>query len=381
MKRVIRILGLACMAGLFMFTSCKKEKATTTEISLNMPSMGCADEGERAYINVDWKFRWLSGDEVIVYNLGSPNESGATESVCAHYRTTTILGDGSGAKFAGPTLGKKLDKDYRLFYPVNIIEPTDAAAAVNMAALGNENRQYFYVKPVQQYNYFEGPNHPASRVDVSSMPMSIDLKNLKASATLKQIFGVADVELRAAVGSTIVVNEIRIIDNMYNLWGTCSFKIHTIDVDSLEHLLYDVYFPAAGNNNLEPFYAAFNSYVIGEMGWNSQPGVYPGYTLDPEVDADLQKRTMTMNCIHTDPETGEQVGVTLSTDPAAPSEFCFILRPLALGYGFTIEVDIEGRTEPLVITEWAEHQYGYQVATRAMIPGKYRTFLYPNAIQ
>lgn len=374
MKRVIRILGLACMTGLLAIaTSCKKENTKTTEIEVVIPGMSNVD-GERAYIDSEWQFCWLAGDQIMVYNLDAPDtQTGQTASVCGVYQNTS--GQVPRAKFSGPSLGKKLAKDYRYFYPVNMVQPDEASAAANMIALGDENRQTFYVKPVQHYNYFDAPGHPKSRVDVSSMPMSIDTKNLKASATLQHMFGTADIQLLAATDADIVVNKVIIVDNVYHLWGNCTVKLHPVDMDVLTTMIEDEFIPGATSSNLSLYDASFASYVIGDLGWTSQAGVYPGV---PEAANDSVMRTMVLDCVHT--ENGEQVGVTLNQIPNTPSEFCFMLRPLALSYGFKIYVEIEGRQDLLYIDSWSDVKPS-KVGSRCMVPGTYRVFRYDFGIQ
>jgi hypothetical protein len=69
MKKVVRILGLACMAGLLVFTACKK-KENTSSVNVTIPQMKVVNvDGERAYLNEDWEFTWNQNDEICVYNL------------------------------------------------------------------------------------------------------------------------------------------------------------------------------------------------------------------------------------------------------------------------------------------------------------------------
>jgi len=373
MKRVIRILGLVCMAGLVVFTSCKKEKATTTEIEVVIPGMTCADEGERAYIDQNWNFCWLAGDQIMVYNLDTPADNGTTASVCGVYHNTT--GQAPRARFSGPSLGKKMDEDYRYFYPVNIIQQNEAAAAQNMINLGNENRQTFYVRPVQQFNDFNAPGHPASKVDVASMPMSIDTKNLKAAATLRQIFGVADIQLRATEGYTVVVDSVKLIDNVYNLWGNCSLKLHMVDTLQLQDLMLK-YKQGLVSGNMDNYATLFASYVIGDLGWTSQPGVCPGY---PTAADDEAMRTLTLNCRHM--ENGEEVGVTINSDNANNTDFCFLVRPMALSHGFRVLVYLEGREEPVLINDWNNDNDPFLAAARTVVPGKFKMYQAQNTLQ
>jgi hypothetical protein len=359
------------MAGLLVFTSCKKEKATTTEIEVVIPGMTCADEGERAYIDQDWNFSWLAGDQIMVYNLDTPAENGTTASVCGVYHNTT--GQAPRAKFSGPSLGKKMDEDYRYFYPVNIIQQDEATAAQNMINLGNENRQTFYVRPVQQFNDFDAPGHPASKVDVASMPMSIDTKNLKASARLLQIFGVADIQLRAG-SQDVVVDSIKLIDNVYNLWGNCSLKLHMVDTTELRQLLNEFKLGVA-MQNMTTFADHFASYVIGDLGWTSQPGVCPGY---PAAADDEAMRTLTLNCRHM--VDGEEVGVTINSTNANNTDFCFLVRPMAMAHGFKVLVYLHDRENPVEINDWIADDPMLGMG-RAVTPGKYKMYQAQNPLQ
>lgn len=337
MKKVTRVLGLMSMAGLLVFaTSCNKNKDTNTSVNVAIPSMNVVSvDGERAYINEDCEFQWNQQDYIMVYNLADP--ANADESVLTVFHNTT--GEGPTANFAGSDVGAKLPCGYFYFYPTNMVsgDPTE---------LMEDNRQTFTVSNTQNFQAFEAEGHSISLVDASQMPMAINTEDLHADATLKHIFGVAQICLKGKSGDLKTVESITITDNAFNLWGTASMKLHAVNTDELQALV-DEY--KAGDANYATHFA---EYVIGELGYESNG----------------QGKSITLDCMT------NGTGVTLLPAPYA-AQFNFMLRPLALSQGFTVDVTFTDR-EPLHIDRWAQPNLAYSI-----VPGIINTWNYPTVIR
>lgn len=339
MKKVTRVLGLMSMAGLLVFaTSCNKNKETNSSVNVTMPSMNVATiDGERAYINEDGEFRWNNQDYIMVYNLADP--ANADESVVSVFHNTT--GTGPTANFAGSDVGAKLPCGYFYFYPTGMVSG-------DPAELMDENRQTFTVSATQNFQAWENPenDYEISLVDASQMPMAINTEDLHADATLKHIFGIAQICLKGKNNDLRTVDHIVITDNEFNLWGTASMKLHAVNTDELQALV-DEY--KAGDANYATHFA---QYVIGELGYESNG----------------QGKSITLDCMT------NGTGVTLLPAPYE-AQFNFMLRPLTLSKGFTVDVYFTDR-EPLHIDRWSQPNLAYSI-----VPGVINSWHYPTVIR
>ena len=113
------------------------------------------------------------------------------------------------------------------------------------------------------------------------------------------------------------------------------------------------------DGNDAAFAADYDSYIIQTLGWlpNNDGG-----------------RSITMNCDILD-EDGNPCGVILATTPNK-TEFNFMLRPLALSQGFTIDVEFANGVEPLHIDRWANPDREYSI-----MPGIINCWNYTTAIE
>ena len=111
MKKVARILGLACMVGMIAFTSCKKKEQNAMTISVSTPEL-TVDEEDRAYIKPNYTFMWEQDDVIKVYNLD------ATPANSLSRIFHNVSGAGPRANFQGPNVGTARSEGYRFFYPV-----------------------------------------------------------------------------------------------------------------------------------------------------------------------------------------------------------------------------------------------------------------------
>lgn len=331
MKKVVRLFGLACMAGLLAFTtSCKKKDNTQTSIKISMPHMtrNVMDGGERAYIDDEEFFQWNEEDNIMVYNLSD----NFNESRCNVF--SKVSGQGAYAQFAGTSVGAPMTYKYFYFYPINMVSGEENE-------LKNDNRQTFTVSDVQYYEQYESEDHPVvSLVDGTAMPMAINTDDLSASATLLHMFGIAEICLKAKRNHNIMVKSVKIIDNKWNLHGTCSVKLHCVDTEKL-WTAWNAY----ANNDMAAYEAAYQ-YI-------SQPdGMNLGY------EGHGQGKEITMDCMHFEDGEDEPVGVYLyNGSKQVYDSFFFMLRPLALSNGFQVVVeyvDNNGEDQTMTIDKWID---------------------------
>jgi hypothetical protein len=357
MKKVTRIIGAICMMGLLTFvsTSCKKEKESETTLNVVVSGFEAEDEGERAYINSSYQFMWHESDHVRVYNLA--DEANADESVTSIFDKVGNAST-SSARFRGPSVGAKKAEGYRVFYPVGMVKYNNDEDMIN-ATLWNENRQIFEVKKQQQFEYYNTTEHPhPSRVDGQAMPMAVDMEDLTKEAELKQIFGVAAFLLQKGPEYTgeIVIDSVKVIDNYHNLTGEVSVKLHDVFVDSLRKVS-DAFF--------EEYQGFTDEYVdkvvtpaLNNIGW------IPTKT----------GKEVTLNCCYKHAD-GEVKGEALGN---GETNFAILLRPLALSNGFTLLVYIEGRPEPVELTDLdfyrhdINHYLDYTWAIKSKVYKTYR---------
>lgn len=341
MKKVVRILGLACMAGLLVFTACKK-KENTSSVNVTIPQMKVVNvDGERAYLNEDYEFTWNQNDEICVYNLSDQFD----ESTMQIFHNTT--GEAHSATFAGNDVGTRKHFGYFYFYPTTM-------ASCDLEELANNNRQTFTVAPTQHFEAYWTENHEISQTDASQMPMAINTNDIHEHSQLRHMFGIAQITLKAKRNTVAEVASMTITDNVFNLWGSASVKLHEVDTLMLQQVWQEYY-----DGDDAAFAADYDSYIIQTLGWlpNNDGG-----------------KSITMNCDILD-EDGNPCGVILATTPNK-TEFNFMLRPLALSQGFTIDVEFANGVEPLHIDRWANPDREYSI-----MPGIINCWNYTTAIE
>ena len=354
MKKVTRIIGAVCMMGLLAFvsTSCKKNQENG-EMTINVSIPGIETEGDRAYITEYGIFMWHEQDFVRIYNLAT--EDNAIDSRSAIL--TKIGGQSTGyARFRGPSVGPKLAEGYRVIYPVNMVKGSSGEIE---EMLWNENRQVFRVSDHQQFHSYEISGiHHYSMVDPEAMLMAMKLNKLTDEANLHHMFGVASFNLNAAVGTTVVVDSVVLQDNVFNIAGEVSAKLHKFALDDSQGVEHNL------------------NYVWDQF--NMCHGITPDFVqnvLSPELeflgwtpDESTLGKSITMDCIYEHAD-GEVKGVTLGEYPNS-SSFNFMLRPFALSQGFTFTVYVHDG-DPIVLTD-ADFEHGPFPCdyTWAVKPGK-----------
>lgn len=359
MKKVTRIIGAVCMVGLLVFvsTSCKKNQENG-EMTINVSIPGVETEGDRAYINEYGLFMWHENDQVRVYNLDT--EDNAVNSKSAVY---TKIGNVSTqiARFRGPSVGLKKAEGYRVIYPVNMIKGSSDEVEQTLC---NENRQTFDVSDRQYFHSYDIPGiHHHSMVDPEAMLMAMKLNKLTDEANLHHMFGVAAFNLNAAVGTTVVVDSVVLQDNVFNIAGEVSAKLHRFALDDsqgVEHNLLYVW---------DQFYSNYHGFTP----------EFVQDVLSPELeflgwvpDESTLSHSITMDCIYEHAD-GEVKGVTLGEYPSG-SFFNFMLRPFALSQGFTFTVYVHDG-DPIVLTD-ADFEHGPFPCdyTWAVKPGKRKIY-------
>ena len=322
MKKVTRIFCAICMMGMltFVFTSCKK-KQENGEMSINVAMHTLATVSDRAYITDYGIFMWHEQDFIRVYNLAA--EANAIDS---RTNVFTKVGGASVAKarFRGPSVGAKLPEGYRIFYPIGMVKGTSEEIEDN---LENENRQTFVVADRQRFHAYETPTHHYSWVDPDAMPMAERMEKLTDNATLHHMFGVASFNLKAAQGTSLVVDSVKLKVNGFNITGEVSVKLHKVAVDDsqgAEHNLNYVW-----NQFFDNYHGVTPEYIANVLAPELE---YLGWMPD---DATLGDEIM-MDCVF-EHEDGETKGVTVGSGQDG-TYFQFMLRPLALSQGFDLTV-------------------------------------------
>lgn len=329
MKKVTRILGLACIVGMIAFTSCKKKEQNAMTISVSTPEL-TVDEEDRAYIKPNYSFMWEQDDVIKVYNL----DANPANSLSRIFHN--VSGAGPRANFQGPTVGAARSEGYRFFYP-------EVMAVGDDDLLKTNNHELFEVAAEQNYGFYEVGDHHKMIVDPSCMPMAVKPVKLTSSTNMKHMFGVARLGFLVDEGVDKTVNKVEIYDNAFDLNGHVEVYLPAVNMTTLQTLL-DEY--KAGDAN---FAADYADYVLGDLEWT------------PYNDGD---NSMTLNCAYPGAE-----GVTLNESNS--EWFYFLLRPLALSHGFTAKVYFtDGST--LNINEYWNHM----MINKAMEPGVIKTFTY-----
>lgn len=349
MKRVARFFGLFCMVGAVALTTSCKKKETNTSINVGAPQMTeVVMEGDRAYIDEGWRFMWHGGDEIMVYNL----DTDASKSRMSVFHNTNPVGVATKlATFQGEDVGDPLNREYRYFYPINMVSK-------DLTELRNENRQTFTVSDTQDYYLFE-ESDPYCMIDPLAMPMSINTNDLHEYAMLKHMFGVGRFLFKTARNQYVTVEQIELTDNFWNLTGTLSVKLHEVDTTQLWQLWNEY----NGDVTAEPFATHFATYAVGRMGYLPNP----------------TGKTITMNCTHASFDDPTQMeGIVLEAGRLS-TEFNFVLRPLALSEGFTLKLTgVYG--DDMTPYELNIDRYAQPNLDYAIKPGIKNTWEYPFLI-
>ena len=335
MKNVIRCICMMAIVAL-AFTSCKKEVQKTTKPTTAIFTITAQDlvdgnvNENRAYFDpTSLKIMFDQGDMVMIFNI---DEEVPTNSQCAQY---AAVQDGNCVTLQNCGFGEVAENvrnAYYAFYP-------SGPGHIQCEFYQGENKARFYVSPTQKYR----PN----RVPLEAMYMAAKVDNVEHLAQtenpetcfwFRNICGIYDMMLFDPNGPT-VVKEIKITDNSFDLSGWVELIIPEVDPVEMQSLF----------NNYDPNNTAYMQSLaqyLNRLGYNVTE---KGNTL-----------TLTM------PEEGVQIGTTQATC----THFYMVLRPLALTYGYTIDIKFaDGSTKTIDLSD-RNHQvapnvikhYGFNLA-------------------
>lgn len=293
MKKIIRTACLLAMVAL-VTVSCKKNNENTSfNVSMGETygfEVGPSLDGSKAYFDPwdGYTFKWSDDDRLMAYNLATDY----TQSAVEMFKISTGQG-GHYATFNGPSIGKKQDIGFRLFYNGNMAD----------RELEDGNRATFHVEAEQNYD-------PACLADPNAMVMASTAENVSGNMingfVMNHIFGYLNVAIaNNTTPAGKQVSSIVVEDAQWNLTGEVSLKLPVVDADRFSTMLTKL------ENESEESYLAYMSQYLGELGYC----------------ADGSGKTVTMNCNN-------------FSLPYGQWQYFFIsLRPGALYKGFTLTVN------------------------------------------
>lgn len=228
MKKIVKTIGLACLAGLFAVaaSSCKKTEDNTTSVELTMEQIEDVYPGnERAYINVyaNGATYWNANDRIRGYNLDVANDPNAyRNSTTAIFQANGTAEGQHHTTFYGGNLGTKLSDYYYFFYPVNMVN----------GVLGPYNIDTFTVAPVQSYTekIYQGRHY--ATVDPTAMPLASKHTSLH-SFTMNHVFGY----FRIWLAGDGVVESAVLTDPNHNLTGYATMRLDKCDVSQINNMM------------------------------------------------------------------------------------------------------------------------------------------------
>ena len=275
MKKIVKTIGLACLAGLFAVTvsSCKKTEDNTTKVVLTMEEIEDVYPGnERAYINMLNQGRtfWNRNDRIRAYNLDVTNDPNAyLNSTTAIYECGNGADNQAYATFYGANLGTMQSDGYRFFYPVGMVN----------GVLGPYNVDTFTVAPVQSYTQMDWQGYPYATVDPLAMPLASKHTSLN-NFTMHHAFGY----FRLWLTGEGVVERVVIEDPNHSLYGRASLRLDNVDMDRLRNIFTT--FTDGGDITSELVDYVFNPDQLCFQG-------YPeGNTLTLECDTPVELNTL-----------------------------------------------------------------------------------------
>lgn len=322
MKKIVKTIGLACLAGLFAVSvsSCKKTEDNTTKVVLTMEEIEDVYPGnERAYINMlnQGRTYWNRNDRIRAYNLDVTNDPNAyLNSTTAIYECGNAAENQAYATFYGANLGTLMSDAYRFFYPVGMVN----------GVLGPYNVDTFTVAQVQSYTEKDFNGNRYATVDPTAMPLASKHTSL-TNFTMHHVFGY----FRLWLTGEGVVDRVVLTDPNHHLTGYATLRTDKVEVDRLRNLFTDF----VNGDDDSAVQAELVNYVYNPDELNLQ--TYP------------DGNSITLQCDNP---------VTLSTFVA--TGFVFAVRPGALwwdpndgedpSFYLTVYFDETTGVEPVVIT-------------------------------
>lgn len=309
MKKIVKTIGLACLAGLFAVSvsSCKKTEDNTTKVVLTMEEIEDVYPGnERAYINMLYEGRtfWNRNDRIRAYNLDVANDPNAYQnSTTAIYECGNAAENQAYATFYGANLGTLMSDAYRFFYPVGMVK----------GHVGPYNIDTFTVDPIQYRTEKSWQGRDYITVDPNAMPLASKHTSL-TNFTMHHVFGY----LRLMINGVGAVERVVLTDPNHNLTGYATMRMDKVEVSRLRNVITNFVFSTSEDED-DAVRQELVNYVYNPDELNLQ--TYP------------DGNTITLDCSD-DP-------VELSTLVA--QHFVFAVRPGALWW-------IPGEQEPWYVT-------------------------------
>lgn len=314
MKRVIRCICMVAIVAL-AFTSCKKNEEKSSVMIMTQELVEENLDENRAYLTPgNNKIIFERGDVVMVYNI---DEEVPTHSHCAQYEAVQ---EGNFVRFQNCGTGEVAEDILDAYYAYY---PGGREHIITEMAQG-QNKSKFLVAPTQEWR----PN----RVPAEAMYMAAkvdDVEHLSETEDpehaffFRNICGIYDLILFDSNGPK-VVEEISITDNNLDLSGWVELILPEVDPVEMQSLF----------NNYDPNNAAYMQSLaqyLNRVGYNVTE---KGNTI-----------TLVM------PEEGVQIGTT----QAGAVHFYMVLRPLACGGEYTINVKYVGGEEKTIIRNNPAH--------------------------
>ena len=233
MKKIVKTIGLACLAGLFAVTvsSCKKTEDNTTKVVLTMEEIEDVYPGnERAYINMlnQGYTYWNRNDRIRAYNLDVTNDPNAYQnSTTAIYECGNSAENQLYATFYGANLGTLMSDSYRFFYPVGMVKGN----------VGPYNIDTFTVAPVQYRTIKQWKGAEYVTVDPNAMPLASKHTSL-TNFTMHHVFGY----LRLVINGQGMVNRVVLTDPNHNLTGYATMRMDKVEVERLRNIITNFVF-------------------------------------------------------------------------------------------------------------------------------------------
>ena len=331
MKKTFRMIGMACLVGVFAFaaSSCKKDKTEVTSFKVNMPVVEEVSVDEsKAYIDISDgnHMKWYRDDEIAFYNLAADY----THSIRNVYTLSNGANTANGY-FTGDVMGELEEgwDGYYGFYP--------ASKVVNHP-IGPRNSQTFDV-PAKQLIKTDIPC--GVLMDPTSLVMACKGGLIMENAEMQHIFGFAGLKLKGDK----VVEKIVVTDNETSLSGDITLDLPYITDGNAVLLKNRCLELADYRTDINTVWAH-----IGEM------------TDAMNYSAHGTGRTMTLEC-------GE--GIELNPDDY--TRFIMTLRPGAFVGGFSVTVYYTDNTnETFGKYDPNSDEYGYNdVAVPAKYPRRF----------
>jgi hypothetical protein len=315
MKRITKVMCLIALLVL-VGTSCKKTE-TTQSFKAVLEGMTYEDnDGSKMYVEGN-DAMFETGDIVRLFNCKYNNTTG--ESTSALFEATVEGQETTFTKKEGEDDITETKKDvWFAYYPGQLSFPE----------LDNRNRCYFRLDDQQTYRELPTTGKPVIPVMYAAADDRSTGSVGEATFMFQQIGGALSLKLWHPGGRA--VKSIKVTDRKFNLAGIVSMKVDKINPITMKNLIanYDTL-------NLAPVHA-----YMREIGYDISS--YNEFHSDDYLEPN---KSITLNC-------GNK---TIGTTKADATRFYIGLRPLALAYGFELEITYDDNSK-ITLTNTASNK-------------------------